>query len=117
MTEQTFPDQLTLADALVEVNQGMAVAAANTSTDWWSRARRGVEWLAASGEPFTAYDLVVQCGIEEPDSPKSQWGAFFAAMKKAGLVEPAGFTNSKRPQTAGSAVRTWQGVQKTKGAA
>lgn len=106
-----IPGQMTLADALEEVNAGMAETARAASPDWWSRAVSAVRYLAATGKPFQAYDLVVVCGIEEPDNPAKQWGALFAAMRKAGVVEHAGYATSRRPTANSSACRQWIGTE------
>jgi hypothetical protein len=106
-------EQLDLAAALREVNQGEAAAAAAAPPDWWKRAVRAVLWLAREGTPFQAHDIVERFGLDEPDNPASQWGALFGALSKAGLIETAGYAQSKRPTARGSAVRTWRGTPKT----
>ncbi len=110
-------DQMTLADALAEINQGMAQTAHATSPDWWSRASRAVAQLAREGKPFQAYDIVTRFGVEEPDNGAKQWGALFASMRKAGLIEHASYTTSRRPTANGSACRQWVGAPNPKGAA
>lgn len=109
MTEQV-PNQMTLADALAEVNPGMGETAHATSSDWWSRAEQAVRAIARTGLPFQAYDLVEQFHLEEPGNGAKQWGSFLAAMRKAGVIEHAGFTTSRRPTANGSACRQWVGA-------
>lgn len=111
------PNQLDLAEALREVNEGMADTAAAASPDWWSRAERAVLWLAREGIPFQAYDVVERFGLDEPDNTAKQWGALFAALRKADLIEPAGYAQSSRPTASKSAVRTWRGTAKLRGEA
>jgi hypothetical protein len=105
-------EQLDLAEALRDINEGMADTAAAASPDWWSRAERAVLWLAREGAEFQAYDVVERFGLDEPDNTAKQWGALFGALRKAGLIEPAGYAQSKRPTAMKSAVRTWQGTTK-----
>jgi hypothetical protein len=107
-----MPEQLDLAEALRDVNEGMADAAAATSPDWWKRAERAVLWLAREGVEFQAYDVVERFGMDEPDNPAKQWGSLLAALHKEGLIEPAGYAQSKRPTASKSAVRTWKGTAK-----
>jgi hypothetical protein len=105
-------DQLELAEALRDTSEGMANTAAAASPDWWSRAERAVLFLAREGQPFQAYDVVLRYGMDEPANPAKQWGALLGALRKAGLIEPSGYAQSKRPTAAKSAVRTWQGTAK-----
>ncbi|QVJ00417.1 hypothetical protein KGD82_16795 [Nocardiopsis eucommiae] len=102
-------DREQLADQIEPVNQGIADTLRATSDDWWSRASRAVDYLASTGRPFTAYDLVSVCGIEEPDRPASQWGSLFSAKRTAGVIVHAGFVRSPRPTVKGSACSQWIG--------
>lgn len=102
-------DREHLATQLEPINQGIADTLRATSQDWWSRASRAVDYLASTGRPFTAYDLVQQCGIEEPDRPSSQWGSLFSAKRSQGVIEHAGFVRSPRPSVKGSACSQWIG--------
>lgn len=104
------PGQMELADALEEVNAGMAETARATSGDWWARASRAVEQLGREGRPFQAYDIVDRFGIEEPDNGAKQWGALFAAMRRAGVIDHHGFATSRRPTAHASACREWIGI-------
>lgn len=103
------PDQLSLADLLEDTNAGMAETVRATSGDWWSRASAAVAQLAREGQPFQAYDVVDRFGVEEPENGAKQWGALFAALRKAGVIEHHGFTTSRRPTANGSACREWIG--------
>ena len=62
-------------------------------------------------------DIVTRFGVEEPDNGAKQWGALFASMRKAGLIEHASYTTSRRPTANGSACRQWVGAPNPKGAA
>lgn len=105
-------EQLELAEALRDINEGMVATAAAASPDWWSRAERAVLWLARQGEEFQAYDIVLRFGMDEPDNPAKQWGALLGALRKGDLIEPAGYAQSKRPTASKSAVRTWKATAK-----
>ncbi|CAM4375783.1 hypothetical protein [Nocardiopsis rhodophaea] len=103
-------DQLALADAIAEVNQGMAETTRAASPDWWSRASSAVIQLAREGRPFQAYDIVTRFGIEEPRNGAKQWGSLFSAMHKAGVIEHHGYTTSARPTANRSACCQWIGA-------
>lgn len=77
--------------------------------DWWlSTARRALRTLAETGRTFEAYDLT-ELGVEDPDHP-NRWGALFRAAYTAGLIEPVGYAQSRRPGRAGGLTRLWRGV-------
>lgn len=76
---------------------------------WRAAAWQALEHLAASGEPFDAWSLV-ELGVPEPRTTAA-WGALFYAARQAQLVEPAGWCQSRRPTTRGSAARLWRGVR------
>ena len=103
-------DRDQLADTIAPINAGMADTLRATSDDWWSRASAAVDYLAATGQKFTAYDLVQQCGIDEPDRPATQWGSLFAAKRAQGVIVHAGFIRSPRPTVRGSACSQWVGA-------
>lgn len=90
--------------------QGMAAAAASTD-DWWrSCAMQAIEALAATGEEFQSYDLVLRYGLSEPAHP-NQWGPLLRSAARAGLICKAGVAESKRPETNKSLTRTWRGAK------
>ncbi|MBB6172254.1 hypothetical protein HNR23_002314 [Nocardiopsis mwathae] len=105
-------EQLSLADAIAEVNPGLAETARAASPDWWSRASSAVAQLAREGKPFQAYDIVTRFGVEEPGNGAKQWGALLSAMRKAGVIEhsPTGGQPSRRPGAKGSMCREWVGT-------
>lgn len=103
-------DREQLALDIEPVNEGIASTLRATSPDWWSRASSAVDYLASTGRLFTAYDLVQQCGIEEPDRPASQWGSLFSAKSTSGVIVHAGFVRSPRPTVKGSACSQWVGA-------
>lgn len=78
--------------------------------DWWKAcALAGVEHLAATGTPFTAYD-VAALGVPEPDHP-NRWGAVMNIAARAGTIRAAGYVPSPRPTVHRSVVRQWIGAQ------
>lgn len=82
--------------------------ALDNADDWWqSVAMRALRWLAATGQPFEAYD-VTELGVPDPDHP-NRWGALFRAAHTAGLIEHHGYTASRRPGRSGGLTRTWVG--------
>ena len=80
----------------------------NADDWWWKVAMRALKWLAATPGTFEAYDLSLM-GVPEPSSAH-HWGALFSAAAKAGVIEHAGFTVSRRPTRAGGLCRVWRGA-------
>jgi hypothetical protein len=103
-------EQLDLFAGLDSLPDGIRRASASTSADWQGRAERAVRWLAAATTDFQAYDVVRRFGLDEPGNPAKQWGALFARLHRACVIEPAGWAQSKRPTAKGSACRTWRGI-------
>lgn len=62
---------------------------------------------------FEAYDLEEQFGIRF-DTP-ARWGALFQTAHKAGYIEPAGFTPSRRPARTGGITRVWMAARSEPG--
>jgi hypothetical protein len=78
-------------------------------TFWSSRAEMAVRTMARMQVDFQAFDLVEAFGLGEP-SDQHQWGALFTRLRKAGVIKPVGYAQSKRPTVAGSACRVWRGT-------
>lgn len=80
------------------------------SDSWWrATAWQALEHLAKSGREFDAWSLV-EMGV--PDPPQSSsLGALFYAARQAGLIETAGWCQSRRPTARGSACRLWRGIR------
>lgn len=77
---------------------------------WWlDGCLRAIGDLAATGQPFQAYDLITRTGLSEPERP-SWWGCAFKAAQKQGLIVRAGYAPSKRPTVRGSACAEWVGA-------
>lgn len=74
--------------------------------DWHERAIAAVVHLAKTRDTFTFYDVAQIAG--EPLNPKSDWGRFATEVHHAGIAEPCGYTESKRPGSAKSAVKVWR---------
>ena len=87
---------------------GLDLAIANTDEWWHSVAMRAMRWLAEAPGEFDAYDLTL-LGVPAPDHP-NRWGALFRAAHTAGVIEPAGYTQSRRPGRAGGCCRVWRGA-------
>lgn len=100
-------EQLTIGDLLKA--DGMARAEQSTD-DWWrSSCDQAIAEAARLGRPFQAFDLCEWFGLPEPRHP-NQWGPRLSAAAKQGVIEAAGWAESKRPTTAKSAVRLWRGA-------
>lgn len=82
------------------------------SDEWWkSTAMQAVEDLAATGRPFEAYD-VTELGVVDPPC-SSHWGSLFHRAHSRGLIEIAGYGQSRRPSRAHGLTRLWVGTQKS----
>lgn len=87
---------------------GRTRADENADAWWKATADQAIRALAETGRVFDAYALA-EAGVPEPDHP-SRWGPRFLAAARAGVIVPAGYASSRRPATAGSAVRVWRGA-------
>lgn len=88
---------------------GLTRADENTDAFWRATADQAIRARAETGRVFDAYALA-EDGVPEPDHP-SRWGPRFLAAARAGVIVPAGYASSRRPATAGSAVRVWRGAR------
>lgn len=64
---------------------------------------------AASGEPFSADDLVRNVGLP-PD--RNAVGALFHHANQQGVIVKAGWATGQRPEQRGRAIRLWRGTGK-----
>lgn len=91
-----------------EILAGRDRAERNTD-DWWrATAMQAVLAAAATRRVFQAFDLVETYGIAEPDHP-NRWGALLTRAAREGVIVAVGAAPSRRPSTARSLTRTWQG--------
>lgn len=127
---ETSPQAIALADAMrrpldAEVimgTKGLAegrkrrdegVEAAGTTapgalvTAWKARANKALEELIREGSYFSADDLVAAVGM--PPRPNMLGGVFIGA-RRAGLIEPVGYTQAHRPEAHARVQRTWKGA-------
>lgn len=88
---------------------GMALALANTPTDWVDACAAAIEVMARRGVEFQAADLIAEQLVDEPDSP-NRWGPAFLRAAAAGVIEARGYAKSKRATVHSSICRTWQGT-------
>lgn len=102
-------------DALPMAAQAQLIAS-HASADWRTQALTVIEKLAATGHPFTVFD-VAHYGVPEPPDPAHDWGRLARDARHIGLIEPvkdeAGDDKavpSKRPETKGSLVKLWRGT-------
>lgn len=99
-----------LRDARDRRDLGAALAD-EASGEWWrSTADRAIAAMAALGRPFTADNLVEHTGLPEAASPRAM-GARFLTAARHGVIEPVGYTTSRRPSARMAVVRVWQGVR------
>jgi hypothetical protein len=88
---------------------GMALAQANTPTEWADECAAAIEEMARRGVEFQAADLIIEGLVDEPDSP-NRWGPAFLRAAAAGVIEARGYAKSKRATVHSSICRTWQGT-------
>jgi hypothetical protein len=99
---------LTLA-ALSAALRDYGIHQANENCDvWWkSCADRAIDYLAATGEPFSADHVAAL--VPEPDHP-CRWGARFHAAVHAGVIRPVGYVLSERPSRHRGVQRLYRGA-------
>jgi hypothetical protein len=79
------------------------------STSWAVRAQRAIASLAATGEPFAADDVIVECKLPMPRRPQ-QLSAAFRVASRHGVIRPVGVRRSTMPNRRGGLVRVWVGA-------
>ncbi len=87
-------------------DHGIHQADENTDSWWKSCADRAIDYLAATGEPFSADHVAAL--VPEPDHP-CRWGARFHAAVRAGVVRPVGYVLSERPSRHRGVQRLYRG--------
>lgn len=99
-----------MRDARQQRDAGASLADDNAGPWWRSTADQAIAAMAAIGRPFTADDLVDSTGLPEAVSPRAM-GARFLTAARRGVIEPVGYTRSRRRSARCAAVRVWRGVQ------
>lgn len=77
--------------------------------DWRECADSGIDYLAATGRPFTADDVRALSWVDEPTSPKA-WGARFLAAARGGRIVRVGYRPSRRASVHAHPVAVWRGT-------
>lgn len=95
---------------------GMAAAEAATDITWQQACDAAIAVMARRGVVFQAADLIAEGLVDEPEHP-NQWGPRFAAAARAGVIEGAGYAQSKRATVHQSICRTWTGTTVSRSAA
>ncbi len=93
-----------LSAALRDYN--LAKASENTDVWWKSCVDRAIDYLAATGEPFSADHVAAL--VPEPDHP-CRWGARFNAAVHADVIRPVGYVLSERPSRHRGVQRLYRG--------
>lgn len=97
-TEQRHPEHVPTGTVERPVQQIATV-------DWWNRAIDAI----ASQPPGSVGTLYEWCAhVPEPLNPKSQWGQLARDAEHLSLIKHVGYTQSKRPETKGSATGMWE---------
>lgn len=79
------------------------------TASWAARAQRAIAQLAATGEPFAADDVLVECQLPAPRRPQ-ELGAAFRVAARAGVIEPVGVRPSTTTSRRGGITRVWVGT-------
>lgn len=78
---------------------------------WMAAVRPAYETAAASGKPFTTYDIADANRLPEPPDPAHHWGRLMTLLQDEGWIRKHGWTCSTRPTTHASGVRVWIGTR------
>ena len=82
-------------------------------TPWHHRARRVLDDLIESGQPFTADNLIARCGHPDhghaANGRNNAVGTLFRDASTAGRIVPIGVVKSSTPTRKGGMIRVWQG--------
>lgn len=87
-----------------------AVQRAADYETWIDAVRPAFEAAATTGRPFTTYAIAHAAQLPEPPDPAHHWGRLMNLLTDDGWVRPHGWTQSDRPTTRHSGVRTWRGT-------
>lgn len=92
-------------------DEGMEAAGSNVAgpiaSAWRSKAAEALATLAATGDEFSADDLVAIAG--EPPVP-NMLGPLFAKAARQDVIRAVGFTQGTRPKAHARVQRTWKGA-------
>lgn len=66
---------------------------------------------AATGQPFTSWDIADAHKLPEPPNSASHWGNLISRLRNEGLITHYGWTNSHRPGDNDSGVKVWKGTR------
>lgn len=100
----------TLTEGRARRDDGMAKAGTGTpgvlSSDWRDKAAEAMAELAATGEEFSADDLVEKVG---PPPHPNMLGPTFGNAARADLINAVGFRQATRASAHARVQRTWKG--------
>lgn len=108
---EVSPQQLALIAVPAPVTPTPAIPAIDAAV-WAGICDAAIEQLAATGEEFTAYDLVTRLDVPEPPHP-NHWGRRLQIASRRGVIAKVRYCRSHRRTVAGSAVAVWVGVPDT----
>ncbi|MFB7162289.1 hypothetical protein [Streptomyces sp. NPDC056242] len=77
--------------------------------EWAAQCDEAIRTMASRGVIFQAADLIAEELVGEPPHPNC-WGARFATAARAGVIEAAVPTKSKRATVHRSLCNSWQGT-------
>jgi hypothetical protein len=88
-----------------------AVQRAEDYATWIVAVRPAFEAAAATGRPFTAYEIAHAAALPEPPDSAHHWGRLLTLLREEGWIRHAGWTTSPRPTAHASGVRVWKGTR------
>lgn len=77
---------------------------------WSDHARRALAELVATGNDFTADDLIALVGTHAPNGTNNTIGSVIGAARKRGEIVAVGTVKSTQPRRRGGMVRLWAPV-------
>ncbi|MFJ7999033.1 hypothetical protein ACIQ7D_18060 [Streptomyces sp. NPDC096310] len=78
---------------------------------WVAEVWPTFEEVAASGRPFTSWEIADEYQLPEPPNSKSHWGNLVSRLRDANLIAQYGWANSLRPGDNDSGVKVWRGTR------
>lgn len=79
--------------------------------DFADAVRDAIEELAEQGDAFSSDDVWSRISNAMPPSSPNILPSLFSASRKQGLIEPVGYTQSRRKSRHAGVVRVWRGVR------
>lgn len=103
------PALFDLAGGRADREEGMASALSRAS-DWGDRAGVVIDFLAATGLPFTSEDVTEVVGLPPAGCSPNAVGAVMNAASRRGVIQRIGDTVAVRRNQHATRIGLWRGV-------